>query len=64
VDIYENCLTKKGTAKKIDIDNGKKFLIDGVFKALGLDGYFIFEHIMRKIQSDEEKSEITIMTLF
>jgi len=33
-----------------------------VFNALGLDDCFIFEHIMKKIQSDEEKAEITIFT--
>jgi len=60
VNIYENWLTKKGTVKKIDIANREKFLIDSVFNALGLDDCFIFEHIMRKVQSDEEKAAITI----
>jgi len=60
VNIYENWLTKKGTVKKIDIANREKFLIDSVFNALGLDDCFIFEHIMRKVQSDEEKAVITI----
>ena len=63
VNIFENWFTKKGTVKKVDIANREKFLIDSVFNALGLDDCFIFEHIMKKIQSDEEKAEITIANL-
>jgi len=63
VDIYENWFTKKGTVKKIDIANREKFLIDSVFNALGLDDCFIFEHIMKKIQSRDEKAMITISFL-
>ena len=61
VEIYENWYTKKGTVKKKDIANREKFLIDSVFNALGLDDCFIFEHIMKKAQSDEEKAVITIL---
>ena len=49
--------------KKKDIANREKFLIDSVFNALGLDDCFIFEHAMRKAQSDEEKAIIIIAFL-
>jgi Holliday junction resolvase RusA-like endonuclease len=60
VEIYEDWHTKKGEVKKKDVTNREKFLIDSVFDALGLDDKFIFEHTMRKIQSDTEKAVITI----
>jgi len=46
-----------------DIANRKKFLIDSVFRGLGLDDSFIFEHTMFKVQSEEEKAAITITSL-
>jgi len=58
--IHENWYTKKGEVKKKDISNREKFLIDSVFSALGIDDKFIFEHTMRKVQSDEEKVIIRI----
>jgi len=61
VEIYENWFTKKGAVKKKDVANREKFLIDSVFNALGLDDCFIFEHVMRKMQSDEEKAVIMVL---
>ncbi len=63
VEVYENWHTKKGEVKKIDISNREKFLVDSVFLGLGLDDKFIFEHTMKKIQSDKEKSVIIIEEL-
>ena len=60
VEIYEDWHTKKGAVKKKDVANREKFLIDSVFKALELDDCFIFEHVMRKVQSVEEKAVIAI----
>lgn len=61
VEIYENWFCKNGKAKRADIANREKFLIDSVFEALGLDDRFIFEHTMIKIQSEtEEKAVIEI----
>jgi len=61
VDIYENWFTKDRNVKRIDIGNREKFLIDTVFESLGLDDKFIFEHTMRKVQSDtDERAEIDI----
>jgi Holliday junction resolvase RusA-like endonuclease len=61
IDVYEDWLTKKGEVKIKDLANREKFLIDCVFEALGIDDKFIFEHIMKKIQSEtEEKAVITI----
>jgi len=62
VEIYENWYTKKGAVKKKDVANREKFLIDSVFNALGLDDCFIFEHVMLKVQSEDEKAAITIAT--
>jgi len=63
VEIHENWLTKKGLVARKDIANREKFLIDSVFEALGIDDKFIFEHNMRKIQSNEEQAIITIEVL-
>lgn len=60
VEVHENWQTKKGDVKKIDLLNREKFLVDSIFLGLGLDDKFIFEHTMKKIQSDEEKSVIKI----
>ena len=62
VEIHENWYTKKGAVKKKDVANREKFLIDSVFNALGLDDCFIFEHVMLKVQSEDEKAAITIAT--
>ncbi len=60
VEIHENWYTQKGTVKKIDVANREKFLIDSVFEALGMDDKFIFEHIMKKVQSKNEKAIVMI----
>jgi len=58
--VHENWYTKKGDVKRKDIANREKFLIDSVFSALGIDDKFIFEHTMKKVQSNEEKVTIKI----
>lgn len=63
VDIYENWYYQNGSVATKDISNREKFLIDAVFKALELDDKYIFEHILRKVQSDEEKAIINIEEL-
>ncbi len=63
VRIFENWFTKKGEVKKRDISNREKFLIDSVFKSLGLEDMFIWEHLMLKEQSEEEKAIIEIKLL-
>jgi Holliday junction resolvase RusA-like endonuclease len=60
VEIFENWYTKKGLVRKKDLANREKFLIDSVFRSLGLDDCYIFEHKMFKIQSKEEKVIINI----
>jgi len=63
VNIYEDWNTKKGEVKRKDISNREKFLTDSVFSAIEMDDKFIFEHTMKKIQSDKEKIVITIEAL-
>lgn len=63
IDIHEDWLTKKGEVKIKDLANREKFLIDSIFEALGIDDKFIFKHTMSKIQSTEEKAEVTIEVL-
>lgn len=65
VEIHENWLTKKGEVKKKDILNREKFLIDSIFNSLSdlYDDKFIFEHTMKKIQSEEEFAIIKISPL-
>lgn len=58
--IYENWYNQDGTIKKKDVANREKFLIDSVFKGLEIDDKYIFESVLIKVQSDEEKAEIEI----
>jgi Holliday junction resolvase RusA-like endonuclease len=60
VEIHENWFTKKGKVARKDVSNREKFLVDSVFEALRIDDKFIFEHIMKKIQSKNEKAVIMI----
>ena len=60
VEIHEDWLTKKGEVKRKDISNREKFLIDAIFDALGIDDKFIFEHTMKKVQSNKEYAHIKI----
>lgn len=63
VEICEDWYTKKGTVKKKDVANREKFLIDSLFEGLGLDDSFIFEHVMKKVQGEDEKAIIIITFL-
>ena len=63
VSIHENWLTKKGDVAKKDIANREKFLIDSIFKVIGVDDKFIFEHAFKKIQDSEEFALIDITAL-
>lgn len=63
IDIYEDWTTKVGDVKKKDIANREKFLVDSIFKSMGIDDKFIFKQTFRKIQSKEEKAVIDIQTL-
>ncbi len=60
VKIHENWFTQKGQVARKDISNREKFLIDSVFKSLGIDDKFIFEHTFLKVQDDEEFALIKI----
>jgi len=63
VEIHEDWYCKNGSVKRKDVANREKFLIDAVFDAIGLNDKFIFEHIMRKIQDEEEFAIIEIKEL-
>ena len=58
--ILEDWYTKKGLIARKDIANREKFLIDTVFKALGIDDRLIFKHTMLKVQSNKELAIIRI----
>jgi len=58
VEVRENWLTKKGEVKRKDVANREKFIIDCVFDALGIDDKFIYELILRKVQSEDVESAI------
>lgn len=60
VGIYEDWQCKNGSVARKDISNREKFLIDSIFESFQLDDKFIFEHIMTKVQSKEEKAVITL----
>lgn len=60
IEVYENWLTKKGEVKNKDVANREKFLIDSVLECLGLDDKYIYEMIIRKMQSESEQAIIKI----
>jgi len=60
IEIHENWICKNGSVKKVDVANREKFMIDSIFKYLGLDDKFIFEQIMIKVQDTEEFSIIKL----
>lgn len=60
IEIYSNWYNKNKTIKKKDLANFQKSTVDSVFDALEMDDSQIFKMILKKIQSNEEKSEITI----
>ena len=63
VEIHENWLTKSMSVKRKDISNREKFLIDSVFDAIGIDDKYIYEHTMKKVQSEDEFAVIKIEVL-
>jgi len=63
VDVYEDWFCKDGSIKRKDVLNREKFLIDSVFKALGVDDKLIWESRFRKVQSEGEKAILTIKVL-
>jgi len=58
--IHEQWYYKNGSICKKDIANREKFLIDSVFKGLGIDDKIIFEHHMFKVDDNQEFAEIQI----
>ena len=57
----EDWLCKDGSAKKKDLDNRLKFLIDSVFKGLEMDDKYVFDIHAHKQQS--EKLEGTVIMI-
>ena len=55
IDIHENWYFKNGNVCQKDIANREKFLIDCVFKGLGLDDRMIFENMMTKVDNSMEE---------
>ena len=62
-EVYENWYTQKGTIARKDVANREKFVTDSIFDKLKVDDKQIFEYTLRKIQSEEEKSVVTIVEL-
>ena len=60
VEIHEDWWTLKDTVKKKDIANKEKFLIDSIMDGLDLDDSFIWEHTMRKVDSEVFKAVVKI----
>lgn len=63
IEVYSNWYNKDKTIKHRDIANLEKFIIDSVFNALGIDDSLIFELILKKVDSNEEKSILYIEEL-
>jgi Holliday junction resolvase RusA-like endonuclease len=63
IDVYEDWYCKNGSVYKKDLANREKFLLDAVMESLNLKDEFVFSLKMNKIQSTEEKAEISIEVL-
>ena len=61
--VYSNWHNKDGSIKKRDIANLEKFITDSVFACLPMDDSQIFHTEMDKIQSEEEYTIISIISL-
>lgn len=59
--IYEDWYFKNGKVAKKDVANREKFLIDSLFKALGVDDKFIFESRLVKVQSKDMERAIIVI---
>ena len=59
--IFEDWYNKDNTVKKKDIQNREKFLIDSVFKGLGIDDKMIFKCQFVKEQSFEEEYSVVLI---
>lgn len=59
ITLHGNWFTKSGTARKVDLLNFEKTLIDTVFEILNLKDENIFTMTLNKIQGDD-KTELEI----
>jgi len=53
--VYGNWFTKKGTIRKIDVQNMDKLLVDAIFKKIGIDDKCVFDIRMSKVQHDSKE---------
>ena len=60
-EIHEDWYYKKGGARRSDVANREKFLIDAVFEGLGIDDKWIFEN--KLIKKQNEKKEFAIIQI-
>jgi Holliday junction resolvase RusA-like endonuclease len=59
--VYEDWFTLQNKIARKDIANREKFLIDSIFQGLKIDDKYIFEHVLKKVQSeDTQKTEVII----
>lgn len=64
IELHSNeWLTKKGTIRKIDLDNFSKCCCDALFSAIGLDDSLVWELFMFKIDAQEKKTKFTLLEL-
>jgi len=62
--VYSNWFNKDGKIKKKDVANYEKAIIDSVFANLEMDDSQIFEIKLYKIQSQIERSEVIIESIW
>lgn len=60
IELHSNWLTQKNTIKKSCIEKRATFIKNSVFNAIEIDDKMIVDYTLRKIQSEEEKTIITI----
>jgi Holliday junction resolvase RusA-like endonuclease len=56
IDFCGSWTTKKGTTRRVDLDNYGKSSIDSLFEAIGVDDCMVFELRMNKVESEVEQT--------
>ena len=60
IEIHEDWFFKNGKPKQADIANREKFMVDSIFKGLGIDDRWVWEIKMKKVDDGKEFSIVRI----
>lgn len=63
VEIHEDWFFKNGKPRQADIANREKFIVDSIFKGLGIDDRWVWDIHMKKIDDCKEFALVRIEEL-